>query len=397
MKEQSKYDVFISYSRKDFKEVNSFIHCLKESIPTLTYWFDLTNIECGDEDFEERIITAIDQSKYVLFFLSDNSMKSPWIKDEVMYAKNKGKKVIPVLLKGTKLSDGWFLYKFGRVDCIDSTNSLQVEKLLRNLSQWTNKPIVDTEKQDNHPSYKVFPLWLKYSIVAMTLVALVVLLKPLLMPVASDIKMEEVDSTCQWVDLGLSVMWASCNIGADLPEQMGDYYAWGETEIASLYTWDSYIHGGATNKIKKYCNDAKYCFESKTDNLMTLEAEDDVATMQLGNSWRIPTIQEMEELRTQCSWKWINVNGVNGYQVIAKNGNSIFLPAAGSLDGSRNYFSGEAGFYWCSNLKEDNPFYAYTMGFNKDEISCSGDGYRLVRRSIRPVYQNKQRKNNNVK
>lgn len=132
-----KYDVFISYSRKDFDEVSVLIETIRAEIPDLSIWFDITGIESGDE-FEEKIISAIDNSSYVLFALSENSIGSKWTKDEVMYARNTDKKVIPVLLKGAQMK-GWFLFKFGRVDCIDSTNDLQMEKLLQNLSDWTGK------------------------------------------------------------------------------------------------------------------------------------------------------------------------------------------------------------------------------------------------------------------
>jgi hypothetical protein len=132
-----KYDVFISYSRKDFDEVSSILETIRNAIPSLSYWFDINGIESGDE-FEDKIISAIDNSSYVLFALSENSIQSQWTKDEVMYAKNTDKKVIPILLKGAQMK-GWFLFKFGRIDCIDSTNTLQMEKLLQNLSEWTGK------------------------------------------------------------------------------------------------------------------------------------------------------------------------------------------------------------------------------------------------------------------
>ena len=106
-----KFDIFISYSRKDFDEVSSILEFLKTSIPGLTYWFDIDGIESGDE-FEDKIISAIDNSAYVLFALSENSISSVWTKDEVMYAKNTDKKVIPILLKGAEMK-GWFL--FGRI------------------------------------------------------------------------------------------------------------------------------------------------------------------------------------------------------------------------------------------------------------------------------------------
>ena len=136
-----KYDLFISYSRKDFDEVSSILEIIKTAIPNLSYWFDIDGIESGDE-FEDKIISAIDNSSYVLFALSENSIQSQWTKDEVMYAKNTDKKVIPILLKGAQMK-GWFLFKFGRIDCIDSTNTLQIEKLLQNLSDWTGKDCVD--------------------------------------------------------------------------------------------------------------------------------------------------------------------------------------------------------------------------------------------------------------
>ena len=132
-----KYDVFISYSRKDINEVSALIETIRAEIPGLSIWFDLTGIESGDE-FEEKIISAIDNSSYVLFALSDNALQSQWTKDEIMYAKNTDKKIVPILLKGASLK-GWFLFKFGRVDCIDFSNPLQKEKLIKNLSDWTGK------------------------------------------------------------------------------------------------------------------------------------------------------------------------------------------------------------------------------------------------------------------
>lgn len=148
-----KYDIFISYSRKDFDEVNAIVEMLKSRIPTLNCWFDITGIESGDE-FEDKIIAAIDNSSYVLFALSDNSIQSQWAKDEVMYAKNTDTKVIPLVLKGAQLK-GWFLYKFGRIDCIDTTNSLQIEKLIKNLSDWTGKASVSASSStSSYSSYK---------------------------------------------------------------------------------------------------------------------------------------------------------------------------------------------------------------------------------------------------
>ena len=136
-----KYDVFISYSRKDFDEVSALMEAIRKEIPGLSMWFDVNGIESGD-DFEEKIIDAIDNSSFLLFVLSDNSLDSEWTKKEVMYAKNTGKRIVPVLLKGAQLKS-WFLFKFSTTDCIDSTNRIHMEKLCRNLSDWIGrKPVI---------------------------------------------------------------------------------------------------------------------------------------------------------------------------------------------------------------------------------------------------------------
>ena len=150
MNSQKKYDVFISYSRKDLDEVSTFVEMLKTRIPTLEVWMDLEGITAADE-FDEKIISAIDASSYVIFAVSPNSNSvgedsSKWTKKELVYAKNTGKKVIPVLLSGAKLNS-WFLFEFGRVDCIDSTSTHQIEKLLKNIAKWSNKELVKLQKE----------------------------------------------------------------------------------------------------------------------------------------------------------------------------------------------------------------------------------------------------------
>lgn len=154
MGEQKKYDVFISYSRKDLDEVSTFVEMLKTRIPTLEVWMDLEGITAADK-FDEKIISAIDASSYVIFAVSPNSNSigegsSEWTKKELVYAKNTEKKVIPVLLNGAQLNS-WFLFEFGRVDCIDSTSTHQIEKLLKNIARWSNKELVKPQK-DVHVS-----------------------------------------------------------------------------------------------------------------------------------------------------------------------------------------------------------------------------------------------------
>lgn len=119
------------------------------------------------------------------------------------------------------------------------------------------------------------------------------------------------------VDLGLSVYWCSCNVGAEAPEEYGDYYAWGETKPKSSYTEKNYaFYDDNTKTYTNIGNDIS-------------GTEYDAATVNLGSDWRMPTSAEFQELRNNCTWEWTQINGVNGYKVTAENGNSIFLPSAG--------------------------------------------------------------------
>ncbi len=189
------------------------------------------------------------------------------------------------------------------------------------------------------------------------------------------------------VDLGLSVKWASFNVGASKPEDYGDYYAWGETETKSDYSWSTYKWcNGNWNTLTKYCSNRSYGYKGFTDTLTVLELENDVASVALGRSWRMPTYDEFAELKTQCTWIWTSVNGVNGRLVTGPNGNSIFLPAAGycydsSFSGADSY-----GNYWSSSLYTDLPGGARSVGFGDGIVSWDADD-RCYGRSVRPVYE----------
>ncbi|MEE0990284.1 MAG: InlB B-repeat-containing protein [Paludibacteraceae bacterium] len=127
----------------------------------------------------------------------------------------------------------------------------------------------------------------------------------------------------EYVDLGLSVKWATCNVGADSPYEYGENYAWGEVETKDSYEWSNYKWcNGTSTSITKYCIASYY---GKVDNKTTLELSDDAASVNLGGNWRIPTTAEVEELMSECEWIWQNA----GYLVVSKvNGKSIFIPSA---------------------------------------------------------------------
>ena len=194
-----------------------------------------------------------------------------------------------------------------------------------------------------------------------------------------------------YVDLGLSVKWATCNVGATKPEEYGDYFAWGETKSKYSYSIDDYEWGGITWYYDEYgvpiSQERYYTKYSTHDHNSVLEKKDDAARVNWGGGWRMPTKAEQEELREQCTWIWTSQDGVNGYKVTSKsNGNSIFLPAAGYRDGSSLYYAGSDGRYWSSSLDTNNSYNAYALDFDSDIVAWD-DHLRESGYSVRPVCQ----------
>ena len=191
------------------------------------------------------------------------------------------------------------------------------------------------------------------------------------------------------VDLGLSVKWATCNVGATSSEEYGDYYAWGETEPKSKYSWSTYKWcRGTYNTLTKYNTNSSY--GSTVDNRTTLELSDDAARAKWGSAWRMPTDAEWTELRTNCTWTWTsnyNGTGVAGRIVTSNiNGNSIFLPAAGYRAGGNLVKAGNEGRYWSSSLYADSPYSAFHVYFTSDDVLRYVDNDSRYRGfSVRPV------------
>lgn len=190
------------------------------------------------------------------------------------------------------------------------------------------------------------------------------------------------------VDLGLSVKWASFNIGAEKPEEYGDYYAWGETAPKENYSWSTYKFGRrSSGPIFKYNTISSY---GSIDNKTVLEPEDDVAHVKLGGKWRMPTDAEWAELRTKCTWTWVtnyNGSGINGGLVKATNGNSIFLPAAGYRTDTDLDSAGTYGEYWSSSLDTGSPNCAWYVNFGSGSVNrvYRYHLYRYYGLSVRPV------------
>lgn len=175
------------------------------------------------------------------------------------------------------------------------------------------------------------------------------------------------------IDLGLSVKWASHNVGASSPEGYGGYYAWGETEEKSFYDWGTY----------KYYNSFTVDFDYIGSNISGTQY--DVAHVKWGGSWRMPTRDEIKELVNNCTWKWTTYNGVNGQLVTGPNGNSIFLPAVGFRYGTDLYNCGSIGYYWSATLCEYYSDNAYYLPFSRGDSGWDNWHNRIYGLTVRPV------------
>ena len=187
-----------------------------------------------------------------------------------------------------------------------------------------------------------------------------------------------------WVDLGLpsGTKWATCNVGANRPEEYGDYYAWGETTTKSDYSYSNCpTYGLSYSELKS---------QGYIDGNGNLTPQYDAATANWGGNWRMPTYDELNELRTNCTWTWTTRNGDEGYNVEGPNGNSIFLPAAGIRAESTFTLAGRYGYYLGSTPREyysDHAYYyAYYLYFYSDDCNMSSHP-RCDGRSVRPVLE----------
>ena len=167
-----------------------------------------------------------------------------------------------------------------------------------------------------------------------------------------------------YIDLGLpsGTKWATCNVGATVPEGHGEPVAWGETASKYSYFWTNYKYcNGSYVELTKYCNVSYYGINGHVDNLTTLESVDDAATSNWGAGWRTPTRNEMDELFDNCTRAAVTQGGVAGYKFTGPNGNSIFLPANGYRD-METVYDANTCYYWTSTLYTANePYMAYSL------------------------------------
>ncbi len=181
-----------------------------------------------------------------------------------------------------------------------------------------------------------------------------------------------------WVDLGLpsGLRWATCNVGASVPEEFGYYIAWGETEPKDEYTSiNSLTYKVPLKRLKQW---------GIIDQSGTLTKVHDAACVSWGEPWRMPTIEDYTELLTNCTWTFSEVNGVNGYTVTGPNHQHIFLPAAAFQQNTKIENVGDFGDYWSSTIVEELSGVACSLGYSSKSYGRRRYA-RYAGRTIRPV------------
>lgn len=194
----------------------------------------------------------------------------------------------------------------------------------------------------------------------------------------------------EYVDLGLSVKWATCNVGALFPTDYGKYYAWGEKESKSNYSWSTYdLCKGTYNSLTRYCSDKDY---GVVDNKTILDATDDVAHECWGEDWRIPTDDELQELLDNCTKQWVSNyhgTGIAGYLLTSKKSgytnNSVFFPATGYVDATKVTSAGTSGIYWSSTVSTYYPGRAFGLSLSSGR-TIVGTSYRYYGFAVRAVF-----------
>ena len=203
-----------------------------------------------------------------------------------------------------------------------------------------------------------------------------------------------------FVDMGTSVMWATCNVGAQMPTEYGDYVAWGEIESKEYYAWKSYKYGYSINSLTKYCTNPEF---GNVDNLLVLQPEDDYAFIKWGEKWRTATKEEWDELIEGCTWECVTTPSVMmSYCDDCEEIVSFGLVGTSKYNGLKIYFPKNiskfgnsftiATKYWTSSVYEDNHFEAWLLYTEYGESSAEFNSYhdsRYLGCSIRPVTSKK--------
>ena len=433
--------LFISYKRANKDIVFKIKDDIEKNVGEKC-WIDLDGIE-SDVEFANVIMKAINKADVFLFMYSQmhdgvNDFENDWTIRELRYAKHKKKRIVFLNIDNSPLFDWVVFLGYEHKQQVDVTSMSAMGRLYSDLSKWlgykgeentleeVKKIIIEDKEVESdvveddmllqedkevesdvveddmllHEDKEVESGVVEDDIllhedkeVESGVVEDDVLLQEdkevesdvkrrgyVLSQKDKEIKQVTVENGHEYVDLGLSVKWATCNIGAECPEDSGDYFAWGEVELKKKYSYKEYKFTKGGNFLMT--SFVKY---TKDDRKNVLDIEDDVAHVKWGGKWRMPTKREFKELKEKCTWEKVGKNSkLVGYKVIGPNGNSIFLPAAGEIYSRIPIYYREKGLYWSNSLDISYPSHAYYLQFDEHKVSLEGH-IREEGFSIRPV------------
>ena len=427
-----KYDIFISYKRvdkdkvfpiKDFIERNTGYNC----------WIDLDGIE-SDAQFADIIIKAINNAEVFLFMYSNTHTKienfeEDWTVKEITFAQKKKKRIVFVNLDNAPLTDR-FDFIFGTKQQVAASSDVAMKKLCADIKQWLRnedeerleqerierekreaeakikaeqerlererreaeqkrleQERIDRERREAEARKKACPIC-GYVHEGENAPELCPQCKQNVqwnvLEEGGNAKIQKSVSNMvnghEYVDLGLpsGLKWATCNVGANKPEDYGDYFAWGETMTKETYTeYNCPTYGLSKSELQS---------QGYVDSEGNITSQYDTARAKWGGKWRMPTKAELQELLDKCTWSLMSQNGVEGYKVTGPNGNSIFLPAAGLRDGSSLDLAGSYGYYWSSTPVDFNDSIANDLYFSSSLLLMNSH-YRYYGQSVRPVLE----------
>ncbi len=327
---EKKYDIFISYRHDPNTKVMALLLRTELIRCGFTVFVDLVEWNIGR--FDERIENAIRSAHVFLFLYTPNCLarcndEDDWVAKEIKTAQKSPCEIVPL-----------------NMDRAESTYTFPPKGLPQ-----------DIKKALERHQFISIPIDEYYVNAIEALQSGIKELMPFI-------------NGHEYVDLGLSVKWATCNVGASRPEDYGDYFAWGETKPKSEYTEKNSATYGELS-IGNIAGDCRY----------------DAARANWGDSWRLPTKEEIEELLANCDHEWTRQNGVKGSLFTSKkNGKRIFLPAVGYRYGSSLSRAGEYGNFWSASPYGSGSYYAYNLYFYSGNADWSWDG-RYIGFSVRPV------------
>ncbi len=372
----AKYDVFISYRREGGYDTAKHLYDLLTR-DGYRVSFDIDTLRNGD--FDKSLLNRIDECKDFILIIDPHAFdrtlnpnfnpQNDWLRQELAYALKKKKNIIPIFLNGVI---GFPSNLPSDIKGVSKKNGPEYNRYYFNdFYNRLKKDFLISKKSISNKS----TLFIGVVLTIILCSGVFIYTKTSKDNAITTLSENTIDGH-GYIDLGLSVKWASTNLGASKNYELGDCYGWGSLEKFT------------TEECSKHTYHKMY-------NIISGYRDRDVAAKEWGVSWRIPTRNECEELLTECEWIWTNINNVNGYKIVGPNKNWIFLPATGMVGESLQDIAlpGMYGGYW-TGLAEDNNR-AFELSFGGGGGAIFGDGMhdigvdeRYAGRYIRPVSDN---------